>query len=470
MKLIFTLKRNIILRPLQVLLVMVLANITSSAQICADPINTIYGINASGFISPITVTTGATGAAINPPYSGNAPSQANGLGYNPNNGRFYYFKRNPSAAPSEFVCYDPAFSTVTILATCPTSNTIHTGCISFNGIGYYCSDVNSNFYYYDIPSDTWTTLTGTIFDNFGANITSVITARTSGDMAIDGLGNLWYVCSGTGTYGLYKFNAPLPTTSVASMTATQIINPTTVMPSGNGFQGAAFSPVGDLYLATGSGDNKLYKLASFSSLTYVSTLSQDGIGNDLTSCNFPFGVLPVVWQGFSADLQNGHNALLKWSLAQEFNTNGYYVQQSTDNSSWEDIGFVAATGSNKNMPQQYSFVQTNPVNGTHFYRIRQVDNDGASSYSAIKTLTIKTNNSIAIWPNPAIDELHIQQQNSTNGNYHAQLFDQSGRMISDNTLHYGANSINIKSLPTGTYILRVQTSNGESYNQKLMKN
>lgn len=470
MKLICTLNRKTILHVLASLLLVLLMQ-TTDAQVCSDPVNTIYGLNGSGFISPINVNTGNTGAAINPPYSGNAPNQSNGLGYNSFNGRFYYFKRNTGGSTSEFVAFDPAFATVTILAACPTTNTIHTGCVTNSGTGYYCNDINGNFYYYNIVANTWTTITSTIFDNFGTDITSVIAARTSGDMAIDGLGNLWFVCSGAGTYGLYKFKAPLPTTAVASMTATQIIDPNTVMPSGTGFQGAAFSPVGDLYLATGSGDNKLYKLTSFSTLSYFSTLSQDGIGNDLTSCNFPFGVLPVTWNGFTADVQGSHNVLLKWSVAQEFDAKGYYVEQSTDEVNWEDIGFVAATGSNKGMAQQYSFVHSNPVNGVHYYRIREVDIDGVFSNSVIRSVTIKSNNSVAIWPNPAIDELRIQQQVSGgSGVFHAQLFDQSGRMVIDNTLHSGTNTVNIKSLPTGTYIVRVQLANGEVYNQKLMKN
>src|SRR2546421_7056352 len=140
----------------------------ASAQICSDPGNVIYGLTNTGAIDPITVGTGVVGAAITPAYGGNAPSSSNGLAYDPLNGKFYYFKRVPSSTPQEFVSFDPATNAVTILASspCPSTYSVYVGCITPNGSAYYCWDSNGSFYYYKIATNTWTTITNSIIDQY----------------------------------------------------------------------------------------------------------------------------------------------------------------------------------------------------------------------------------------------------------------------------------------------------------------
>jgi len=89
MRLICTLKR-----PPFLICVCLLLTQVSLAQVCSSPATVIYGMDDVGGIYPITSATGAVGARINPAYTGNAPSSSNAMGYNPGNGRFYYFKRN----------------------------------------------------------------------------------------------------------------------------------------------------------------------------------------------------------------------------------------------------------------------------------------------------------------------------------------------------------------------------------------
>src|SRR5688500_10511028 len=132
----------------------------ASAQTSSDPANVIYGFTNGGRIDPITVSTGAVGAAINPPPGGGAPSYANASGYTPLNGSFYFFKRNLNAAPVEFMSYDPATGLYSMLAPHPGAggNIINLGCVSNNGLGYYCMDAFGALYYYRISTNTWTTI------------------------------------------------------------------------------------------------------------------------------------------------------------------------------------------------------------------------------------------------------------------------------------------------------------------------
>ena len=202
----------------------------SNAQVCSDPLNVIYGMTNSGVVYPINVNTGNVGAALNPAYPGNATSSSNAIGYNSVNGNFYYFKRNYPASPQEFVSFNPTTNTYTILASSPVTANVNSGCVSFDGTGYYCLDMNGNLCFYDIATNVWTLITSVYVDKNGNSLTSNFTSYPSGDMAIDGLGDIWIVCSGSSKYGVFKIPAPLPKTPVANITMAQIV-PVTPMPA-----------------------------------------------------------------------------------------------------------------------------------------------------------------------------------------------------------------------------------------------
>ncbi|HLK28099.1 MAG TPA: hypothetical protein VKT28_05925, partial [Puia sp.] len=337
------------------------------AQVCSNP-NNIFGVTANGAVYPINITNAAVGSQLNTASYATSPSQSNAIGYNTINGKFYYFKNNPtSSSGGEFVAFDPILQTYTTLATSPVRTTVHAGCVSFNGTGYYCDDINGNLFFYNIVLNTWTTITSTILDQFGTNVSTIINTQNSGDMAIDGLGNLWIVTSSSSNYALYKIPTPLPTTAQTTVTAKMIISPASTVPSGSsGFQGIAFNASGQLFLSSGS--NKLYELTNTTTLSLIGTLSTSGVGNDLTSCSFPFGILPITWSSFSATLSN-NQVSVKWSVEAAMNTKGFYVERSNDNKNWDALTYVAYDESQSD----YSFVDGNPANGNNYYRVHQVD-------------------------------------------------------------------------------------------------
>ncbi|NJO24634.1 MAG: hypothetical protein HC867_00870 [Bacteroidia bacterium] len=244
MKLISTCNAHKVFKTAAFIIALNIIAITGKTQIsdvCTDPTNFIYGLKANGEIYPININTAQVGTVVkNNSYSGNSPSSANGLGYNYLDGKFYYFKRNYGSSPQEFVSFNPSTNTVTILASSTITDDIHTGSISVTGTGYYTIDVQGTVHYYNISTNTWTFITSTIVDQFGNDVDAVIRSQSAGDMAIDGLGNIWLLTASNTNYGLYKFIANLPTTPVASITVRQMIAPTASTPTGQSFAGIAF--------------------------------------------------------------------------------------------------------------------------------------------------------------------------------------------------------------------------------------
>lgn len=434
--------------------------------------NYIYGLTNVGMIQRIDVSNGSVAAPMNPAFGGNAPNLSNALGYNPLNGKYYFFKRNALSAPQEFMSFDPATNLYAMLASSPvgTGNIVNLGCVNSSGMGYYCLDALGALYYYSVAGNTWTTICSNIKDQAGTTLSSIIGAgslnRYYGDIAFDGQGNLWLLISGPVDYGLYKITGPLPTSAVANLTVHQVIAPNTASPAGT-FGGMAFSGAGAMYLSSNSPNNKLYKLSGVNTLTFITNLGVDGIGNDLTSCNFPLAVLATDWIKLSATVSGENTLVLNWNILESTSGSGYTVEHSADGTAWDDIYFTFKKPDD--MVATYTFSQSSLAGGIHYYRVRKTDINGMLSYSAVEKVKAGGHTSISIWPNPVQEVLKVQNMGTGAGTSQAFIYDQAGRLIRQSTLQTGVNDIQVQSLRAGTYIVRVQLSNGEAVNEKFVK-
>jgi hypothetical protein len=288
----------------------------------------------------------------------------------------------------------------------------------------------------------------------------------SGDMAIDGVGRLWIVVSSSSNYGLYVLGAPLPNSATSPIKLTELIPPTSPTPTGAVFAGIAFSSSGTIYMST---VNDLYVLQNNLSLTHVGAFSIPGVGGDLTSCNFPFGILQISWADFSAFVQNNHSVMLTWSVNQQIDNIGFTIERSSDGETWANIGYQANEPGGNTLT--YSFRDNSPNNGVNYYRIKATDNKDARSYSVIKTVNISGNNSVNIWPIPTQGTIKIQVEGSSNASASTnfRIITLSGQLVFSGLLNAGSNTVDVSSLSPGTYIVEVKLPNGETLNQKLLK-
>jgi hypothetical protein len=431
-----------------------LVSIYAGAQMCSDPVNVIYGITNTGAIHPINVNTGVADPQINPAYPGNAPDQSNGLAYNPVSGKFYYFKRNPSSTITEFVSFDPATNIYTILSNPSTSNSVFSGSLTNDGTGYYCWDTQGTLFYYSIASDTWTTITSNIKDQYGKDVDSIIRLHYSGDGAIDGYGNLWLMPSSATKYGLFRLDLPLPTTTVASITVEEVIPMT---PSTTTFVGIAFNNTGQIFMSTSSSD--LYRLEDNLSLTLMSSLSIPMA--DLTSCNFPFSVLAGTDYNFTAFIVNG-NVTVAWKPSLQQASVTYTIERSTDNRNWYTIATAADLHFSIN---KISFTDVTPVYGRNFYRLKIVDARNHNSYSVVRTVELKKDNNFSVWPNPVVSYVYIRNKGE---NAMAIVYSETGSRIRSAIITSGLNNIDLKTLPTGKYVITIYSHNS-SASYKIVK-
>ena len=93
-------------------------------------------------------------------------------------------------------------------------------------------------------------------------------------------------------------------------------------------------------------------------------------------------LLPVELTSFTASVSR-LNAQLKWSTATEKNNYGFEIERRSveiANAPWAKVGFVQGAGTSAS-PKNYSYIDASAASGRYSYRLKQIDNNGAFTYS-----------------------------------------------------------------------------------------
>ncbi len=172
-------------------------------------------------------------------------------------------------------------------------------------------------------------------------------------------------------------------------------------------------------------------------------------------------MMPADWLSFKALYnQEKKYAVLQWETLTEENNAYFVIEYSEDGVNFTAIGQLEGAGTSAEK-QTYSFSDTKPSYGVHYYRIRQVDHNGVSSYSKVNTVRIFAN------------DANVQVVSKGNGQYtlkvfgagkvlQIQVFDLLGRLLYTNQTQTAADSPYVeKNLQLGygsaIYTVRVVT-------------
>ena len=168
------------------------------------------------------------------------------------------------------------------------------------------------------------------------------------------------------------------------------------------------------------------------------------LGNPIT--------LPLTFLSFTGQVVPGEGVLLDWSTVDEVNTNHFDVERSTDGRTYSVAGSVAAHGYASGV-ETYSFMDSSALKGLRYYRLRQWDNDGHSTYSDVVSVDAGGETGVSLYPNPvgnyvnvacAPDD-HIRQVG---------VYDMRGALVLS---YQGGTQFYCGGLPAGIYVVRVAT-------------
>ena len=175
--------------------------------------------------------------------------------------------------------------------------------------------------------------------------------------------------------------------------------------------------------------------------------------------------LPLQLLNFTASKQSSA-VLLNWQTSSELNTNHFDIEYSKDGNLWQDLGTTSAAGSSSSV-RNYTFTHFSPVNGTNYYRLSLVDNDGRFVYSPIRLVSFSSKGGITVLPNPVMDKLYITSGDSQICS--VSLFNLHGQMLNKFSNFISGSSIDMSSYSAGTYLLKIIDIQGNQDVRKIVK-
>ncbi len=159
--------------------------------------------------------------------------------------------------------------------------------------------------------------------------------------------------------------------------------------------------------------------------------------------------LPVQLTSFEAICRDTDVAV-QWVTSSEFNASHFRLESSRDGYTWLVLAEIEASG-NSNQTVEYQFADFKFANTTVYYRLIQVDLDGAeTAYAPIQTTCFGNSNHMTVYPNPTRDAFNLLIESSENfGQQNIIVTDLSGKIVYELSL-----DINI-----GTYLLPFENLN-----------
>jgi hypothetical protein len=173
--------------------------------------------------------------------------------------------------------------------------------------------------------------------------------------------------------------------------------------------------------------------------------------------------LPIDLKDFTVIVKN-NTSFLAWQTASEKDNAAFNIERSNDGQTFSKIGQIKAVGNSQTL-QNYQFSDETPLAGLNYYRLQQVDMDGKTMNSAVKSVAFGRQNGKWVLQNSlAKDEIvltngqntDLSRDNREGSLLEIAIIDMAGREVqhltkkSDNALY-----INVAGLQTGHFIVRI---------------
>ncbi len=164
-----------------------------------------------------------------------------------------------------------------------------------------------------------------------------------------------------------------------------------------------------------------------------------------------------------------NEVLLIWETASEINNDYFTIERSAGGFDFEGIGIVDGSGTTSEY-MKYSFRDLNPINGFSYYRLKQTDFDGTSSYS--HTLSVGRNledTELIVAPNPVSEGRLNLQLPFDNGRGRIEIKDLRGATVFKRAVRLDSNRdliLNLQSVPNGFYVMQI-LQNGLHFSKPL---
>ena len=184
--------------------------------------------------------------------------------------------------------------------------------------------------------------------------------------------------------------------------------------------------------------------------------------------------LPLTLINFDGKL-SGKQVKLHWTTAQELNNDRFEIERSLDGINYQTVGSVPSKFHNSSMNIDYEFTDPLPINGTDFYRLKEVNMDGSFTYSIV--IAIEFDNPlitiVGVNPNPVISQLNISCFANEATAVTCNFYNSEGRAVKSiiTGFNKGSNIIttDVSILPAGAYFIVLSRPNERIAETKFVK-
>lgn len=142
----------------------------------------------------------------------------------------------------------------------------------------------------------------------------------------------------------------------------------------------------------------------------------------------PNGPLPIVLLYFDTEV-NSSGVETRWATSLETGFDHFELERAGANLQFTLIGKIDGKGG-ENITVSYSFIDTSPLHGKNYYRLKAVDLDGQFEYSKVVSANWTVSQGVDLYPNPTYDR-HVTIDLNDKIDFPAkyELADQRGSII-----------------------------------------
>jgi len=170
--------------------------------------------------------------------------------------------------------------------------------------------------------------------------------------------------------------------------------------------------------------------------------------------------LPVSLLNFNANCVN-KNVKLNWQTASELNNDYFDVERSNDGNSYASLLRLNGNGTT-NEPHQYFAYDEQPLAGINYYRLKQVDFNGSTTYYNPVMVNCADDTNVSVYPNPNNGSFIVS---GISDDDEIQLTDALGRNLFSKK---GEINYELNNLQEGIYFVIIKNKFGVVQTQKIV--
>lgn len=178
-------------------------------------------------------------------------------------------------------------------------------------------------------------------------------------------------------------------------------------------------------------------------------------------------LLPIVLTKFDIEKTSQNFVNITWSTAAEDKVKMMYVERSSDGRNFTNLYEIAPKGA-VNHSATYAVVDRAPMQGTNYYRLKEIDLDGNVAYFEVKQVSIAASSRRfqALYNGSSIKVNVI----NVPGEYHLSLIDANGAVLVSKMISLNSNSLQteltIPAKRTGIYMVNLK-GNGTNITERV---